>query len=645
MPWFIRKSFKVGPLLRLNLSKSGLGYSFGVKGARIGTGPRGNYVYCGRYGLYYRQSLPSLRDSKELSRSSPSTLEPGPSQGREEQIRSAQASVLKDQSAQNLLSEIQQKHRIVCIAPLFAVGLVLLTALLILLLVIEQSAFWLLGASLGATLVLGGVVYLKLIQHDRQKKTVNLHFELDDSMRMSYQTFVEALESLANCSAIWRMSSEQLINRPKYHSGAATMVSKKQASMELGPPPFTQTDIAVWHLALADQTFYFFPDRILIYQGNEVGAVSYRDLRLQLGETRFVEYSQVPSDASVVDHTWRYTNKAGGPDRRFVHNFQVPVVRYAEIQINSSTGVNILLQASNFQKASEFASGVTQYVHIPNVFDTADNPHSAAESPLNLGIDTPAKSVLLIDDKEIKQMKQELADLFVLIKSPLQEALTEIEGKPDETPAQDYFVNDLFFIAVRFSTIDGNVSDRVAQFCWDIFSQLDPSIFGRLAPTAMARFMSNAAAKDPVTYSGALTTKSCFTFNVLELSDRAHGTAYAPKVGHPFCKFAALISTIDGSVSPKKTAELGQLEEFLKVKQAPIKQSIDLSGPASDKGVNSDQTIPGSNRPRNEEVVFCCHCGRKNPSDAQFCSQCGKPIVVLEDSTISSVAPSNSKPN
>ena len=219
MPWFIRKSFKVGPLLRLNLSKSGLGYSFGVKGARIGSGPRGNYVYCGRYGLYYRQSLPSLRDPKELSRSGPSTLEPGLSQGQEEQIRSAEASVLKDQSAQDLMSEIQQKHRIVCIAPLFAVGLALVIALLILLLVIEQSAFWLLGASLGATLVLGGVVYLKLIQHDRQKKTVNLHFELDDSMRMSYEAFVEALKSLANCSAIWRMSSEQLINRPKYYSG------------------------------------------------------------------------------------------------------------------------------------------------------------------------------------------------------------------------------------------------------------------------------------------------------------------------------------------------------------------------------------------------------------------------------------------
>ena len=56
MGWYIRKSVKIGPF-RINLSKSGIGYSFGVKGARIGTGPRGPYVAGGRDGIYFRQSL------------------------------------------------------------------------------------------------------------------------------------------------------------------------------------------------------------------------------------------------------------------------------------------------------------------------------------------------------------------------------------------------------------------------------------------------------------------------------------------------------------------------------------------------------------------------------------------------------------
>jgi hypothetical protein len=60
MGWYIRKAFSAGPA-RLNLSKSGLGLSFGVKGARLGVGPRGVYTHLGRGGLYYRSPYGSSR--------------------------------------------------------------------------------------------------------------------------------------------------------------------------------------------------------------------------------------------------------------------------------------------------------------------------------------------------------------------------------------------------------------------------------------------------------------------------------------------------------------------------------------------------------------------------------------------------------
>src|SRR5665213_1424005 len=58
MPFYIRKSVSVGPF-RFNLSSRGIGMSAGIKGLRIGTGPRGNYIQMGRGGLYYRASLGS----------------------------------------------------------------------------------------------------------------------------------------------------------------------------------------------------------------------------------------------------------------------------------------------------------------------------------------------------------------------------------------------------------------------------------------------------------------------------------------------------------------------------------------------------------------------------------------------------------
>lgn len=56
MSFFLRKSFSAGPI-RLNLSKSGLGVSAGVTGARLGINKNGAYIHGGRHGLYFREQL------------------------------------------------------------------------------------------------------------------------------------------------------------------------------------------------------------------------------------------------------------------------------------------------------------------------------------------------------------------------------------------------------------------------------------------------------------------------------------------------------------------------------------------------------------------------------------------------------------
>jgi hypothetical protein len=62
---------------------------------------------------------------------------------------------------------------------------------------------------------------------------------------------------------------------------------------------------------------------------------------------RFIEEERVPSDTTIVDHTWRYVNKAGGPDRRFISNRQIPVCLYRELSFRSEGGLNCKFQLSN----------------------------------------------------------------------------------------------------------------------------------------------------------------------------------------------------------------------------------------------------------------------------------------------------------
>ena len=67
MPFYIRKSVSAGPF-RFNFSKGGVGLSVGVRGLRIGTGPRGHYVHAGRGGLYYRKTLNASRSARDGKR-------------------------------------------------------------------------------------------------------------------------------------------------------------------------------------------------------------------------------------------------------------------------------------------------------------------------------------------------------------------------------------------------------------------------------------------------------------------------------------------------------------------------------------------------------------------------------------------------
>lgn len=60
MGWSFRRSKSLG-LFRLNFSKSGLGFSFGVPGARVGVNAKGKKYLRGGIpgtGLYYQSSLP-----------------------------------------------------------------------------------------------------------------------------------------------------------------------------------------------------------------------------------------------------------------------------------------------------------------------------------------------------------------------------------------------------------------------------------------------------------------------------------------------------------------------------------------------------------------------------------------------------------
>ena len=73
MAWSFRRRVKIAPGVHINLSKSGVGASFGPRGAKVSVGPKGTYLHTGipGTGIYNRQKIgPGL--GKETPSSTPS---------------------------------------------------------------------------------------------------------------------------------------------------------------------------------------------------------------------------------------------------------------------------------------------------------------------------------------------------------------------------------------------------------------------------------------------------------------------------------------------------------------------------------------------------------------------------------------------
>lgn len=243
-----------------------------------------------------------------------------------------------DSSSAALLSEIEQKKRRTRAWPLMAA----LAVLLVWTVGAAGAAKWIVATS--AVFCLVGV--FAAYQFDLLKKTVVIMYDFDTETENAYQRLHDCVLQLASCGGKWNITARGNVSDPKYHAGAGQVVNRTQITVGTGEPPYFRTNISVPLIRLGARTLYFFPERLLVFSHDGVGAVGFGDFGIAVSDKRFIEEEFLPQDAQVVDHTWRYVNKDGGPDRRFKDNRQLPICLYEELWLKSSSGLNEIIQIS-----------------------------------------------------------------------------------------------------------------------------------------------------------------------------------------------------------------------------------------------------------------------------------------------------------
>ncbi len=341
MGFFIRKRKSFGPFA-LNFSTKGIGISTGVKGARLSVGPNGTFIHLGRHGVYYRKKIGGFSDKTKVT---PRITNETNIASR---IESADIKSFQDSSQDNLLSEITEKNSLIKYSTISWISSIIIFLIAISL----GSPGWL--NTFIILLSIGSYSYL--FNKDVKRKTVTVIYELDKPVESAFKKLNKGFERFKENEKIWRIETQDLTDDWKRNSGASNLVNRKVLEINEKLPPFFNSNVIPNSFKIDDKTYYFFPDRILIFQGSEVGMIFYTELKLQSKVTRFIESEGVPSDSEIVDHNWRYINKNGGPDKRFSNNYQIPVVLYSEIDINTKSGINLKFQASNKNSGEYFIS-------------------------------------------------------------------------------------------------------------------------------------------------------------------------------------------------------------------------------------------------------------------------------------------------
>lgn len=287
MGFRMRKSINLGGGFKINLSKSGIGYSWGVPGYRITRTAKGT--------TRHTYSIPgtglSYVDESGRNRNRTSNPQnnnrPAPQPAQQEymqNIESAEIGSFKAAEIGNITSSIEKTLRLNkwSTALIVCVILMLVHPVLVILPIL-------------------GII-LKIVAH--KSGTVQLEYTLDEEKEDEYNRRIGAWQILAEGDKEWQVIQEANVTNYKVNAGAGRNIKCVVCKIEKTTPFYINTNVDTIQIKLNKEVLIFLPDKVFIIRKGKVGLVNYDDVSIQVSQTRFIESDPVPRDAVVVGSTW-----------------------------------------------------------------------------------------------------------------------------------------------------------------------------------------------------------------------------------------------------------------------------------------------------------------------------------------------------
>jgi DnaJ-domain-containing protein 1 len=201
-------------------------------------------------------------------------------------------------------------------------------------------------------------IYIAAARYDRARTTIYVAYALDEHVAERFSLLQSATKGLASCKRVWHLPSEGRDAEVSARGRARYVLRKYQIRPDLRTPPRMRANLRVPTLYSEKRKYFFFPDRVLVYDGRGVHAIPYATLELRGGERRCIEDEDLPLDARVVETVWLHALADGSPDPRFPTNRRCPVALYGELELSGPANLRELFQCSRVDGAREFLGAV-----------------------------------------------------------------------------------------------------------------------------------------------------------------------------------------------------------------------------------------------------------------------------------------------
>jgi hypothetical protein len=329
MGFRFRKSINLGGGFRVNLSKSGIGYSFGTKGMRwtqLANGrSRSTYSIPGTGIAYISESSKNKKGKKEpqnnITQQDNMDLEYSTSTEIEE--NEAIYDDFIDQ-LNTIITNIKVWRiwmLIFCVITLFFIPFIIVPIALIVLRKIYKQYY-----------------------------VVDLNYNFDNEYKDYYSSINLFFSELANNDKLWVIENRYTNKNTRYSGGATTTSKRVLIKLEKKKAIYLNANVEYYGFEFQKKKFYFLPDRLLIDDNTNICSLRYSEFQFAFDTVDFIEEEFSPADAEKISRTWKYVNKNGSPDKRFKDNYEIPIYKYGTMLLKSNNGLDILFYFSNYQK-------------------------------------------------------------------------------------------------------------------------------------------------------------------------------------------------------------------------------------------------------------------------------------------------------